>query len=142
MNALSKFAQEQRESWDEQLVKVIYSYNTAATWCTPFEVIFGRKANLPIDFMLLPPSPGSLGTQSRVPGPWVAGPGSSGPWVPGPGSSGPLFIVSQRGHYKQWTQVPGSLGPRPGSLIPGPWVPSPWSQVPGSPVPGPRVHCL
>ena len=53
MNALSKFAQECRESWDEQLVEVVYSYNTAvqeSTRHTPFEVMFGRKANLPIDF--------------------------------------------------------------------------------------------
>lgn len=53
MNALSKFAQEKRESWDEQLVEVVYSYNTAvqeSTRHSPFEVMFGRKANLPIDF--------------------------------------------------------------------------------------------
>jgi len=53
VNALSKFAQEKRESWDEQLVEVVYSYNTAvqeSTRHSPFEVMFGRKANLPIDF--------------------------------------------------------------------------------------------
>ena len=53
MNALSKFAQEKRESWYEQLVEVVYSYNTAvqeSTRRSPFEVMFGRKANLPIDF--------------------------------------------------------------------------------------------
>jgi len=53
VNALSKFAQEKRESWDEQLVEVVYSYNTAvqeSTRRSPFEVMFGRKANLPIDF--------------------------------------------------------------------------------------------
>jgi len=53
VNALSKFAQEKRESWDEQLVEVVYSYITAvqeSTWHSPFKVMFGRKANLLIDF--------------------------------------------------------------------------------------------
>ncbi len=55
VNALSKFAQECRESWDEheQLAEVVYSYTTAvqeSTRHTPFVVMFGRKANLPIDF--------------------------------------------------------------------------------------------
>lgn len=53
VNALSKFAQEHRESWDEHLAEVVYSYNTAvqeSTRHSPFEVMFGRKGNLPIDF--------------------------------------------------------------------------------------------
>ena len=53
VNALSKFAQKHRESWDEQLAEVVYAYNTAvqeSTKRTPFEVMFGRKENLPIDF--------------------------------------------------------------------------------------------
>ena len=53
VNALSKFSHECRESWDEHLAEVVYSYNTAvqeSTRHTPFEVMFGRKGNLPIDF--------------------------------------------------------------------------------------------
>ena len=53
MRALSKFSQECRESWDEHLAEVVYNYNTAvqeSTRHTPFEVMFGRRGNLPIDF--------------------------------------------------------------------------------------------
>ena len=53
VRALSKFSQECRESWDEHLSEVVYNYNTAvqeSTHHTPFEVMFGRRGNLPIDF--------------------------------------------------------------------------------------------
>lgn len=53
INSLSKFAQEDRNMWDEKLGEVVYAYNTAmqeSTKFTPFEAMFGRIARLPIDF--------------------------------------------------------------------------------------------
>ena len=44
---------EHRETWDEFLGGAVYSYNTAvqeSTKHTPFEAMFGRRGNLPIDF--------------------------------------------------------------------------------------------
>ena len=52
VNSLSKYAQECRESWDENLQEVVYGYNTsvqASTKFTPFEAMFGRVAVLPVD---------------------------------------------------------------------------------------------
>ena len=53
VNALSKYAKEHREAWDEHLGEVVYSYNTAvqeSTKHTQFEAMYGRRAKLPIDF--------------------------------------------------------------------------------------------
>ena len=53
MNSLAKFAQENRDTWDEKLPEVVYAYNTAvqeSTKHTPFEAMFGRMARLPVDF--------------------------------------------------------------------------------------------
>ena len=53
VNSLSKFAQEDRQMWDVKLGEVVYAYNTAvqeSTKHTPFEVMFGRMARLPVDF--------------------------------------------------------------------------------------------
>ena len=53
VNALSKFAQENRYLWDTKLAEVVYAYNTAvqeSTKHTPFEAMFGRMARLPVDF--------------------------------------------------------------------------------------------
>ena len=52
VNALSKFAQTDRDSWDEKLGEVVFAYNTAmqeSSKHTPFEVMFGRIARLPVD---------------------------------------------------------------------------------------------
>ena len=52
-HSLSKFAQEDRQMWDVKLGEVVYAYNTAvqeSTKHTPFEVMFGRMARLPVDF--------------------------------------------------------------------------------------------
>ena len=52
VNSLSKYTQEYRESWDENLQEVVYGYNTsvqASTKFTPFEAMFGRVAVLPVD---------------------------------------------------------------------------------------------
>ena len=53
VNAVAKFAQESRDTWDERIGEVVYAYNTSvheSTKHTPFEVMFGRMAKLPIDF--------------------------------------------------------------------------------------------
>ena len=52
VNAIAKFAQQSRVDWDEKLPEVVYAYNTAvheSTKHTPFEVMFGRMARLPVD---------------------------------------------------------------------------------------------
>lgn len=52
VNSLAKFAQDTRETWDENVGEVVYSYNTAlqeSTKHTPFESMFGRVAILPVD---------------------------------------------------------------------------------------------
>ena len=52
-NSLAKYAQGNREAWDETLQEVVYAYNTAvqeSTKHTPFEAMFGRVARLPVDF--------------------------------------------------------------------------------------------
>lgn len=49
---LRKYVQENRENWDAYLDTCTFSYNTSrheSTLYTPFEVMFGRKARLPID---------------------------------------------------------------------------------------------
>ena len=53
INSLSKFAQEARSRWDENLPEVVYAYNTAvqeSSRHTPFEAMFGWQAKLPINF--------------------------------------------------------------------------------------------
>ena len=52
-NTISKFAQKNRESWDEKLPEIVYSYNSAvheSSKHTPFEAMFGRVPKLPVDF--------------------------------------------------------------------------------------------
>ena len=52
MDSLSKYAQEYRESWNENFQEVLYGYNTsveASTKFTSFEAMFGRVAVLPVD---------------------------------------------------------------------------------------------
>lgn len=53
INSLSKFVQDDRDTWDQHLQEVVYAYNTSvqeSTKHTPFEAMFGRIARLPIDF--------------------------------------------------------------------------------------------
>ena len=52
-NTISKFAQQNHESWDEKLPEIVYSYNSAvheSSKHTPFEAMFGRVPKLPVDF--------------------------------------------------------------------------------------------
>ena len=52
INSLTKFAHDNRDTWDENLGEVVYSYSTAvqeSTKHTPFESMFGRVAVLPVD---------------------------------------------------------------------------------------------
>ena len=49
---LAKFIHERKNKWDEFLDTCVYAYNTSvheSTHFTPFEVMFGRKAVLPVD---------------------------------------------------------------------------------------------
>ena len=51
-HSLAKFAQDKHETWDENIGEVVYSYNTAvqeSTKHTPFELMFGQMAILPVD---------------------------------------------------------------------------------------------
>ena len=47
-----KFTNDRKDQWDDFLDTCVYSYNTAkheSTNYTPFELMFGRKAILPLD---------------------------------------------------------------------------------------------
>lgn len=47
-----KFTTNRKEQWDEFLQTCVFAYNTAkheSTHYTPFELMFGRKAILPVD---------------------------------------------------------------------------------------------
>lgn len=49
---LVKFAASKKNQWDEFLDTCVFAYNTSrheSTCFTPFELMFGRKATLPID---------------------------------------------------------------------------------------------
>ena len=49
---LVKFVSEKKENWDEYLDTCVYAYNTSvheSTSFSPFEVMYGRRAVLPID---------------------------------------------------------------------------------------------
>ena len=51
-NMLIKFTGTQKETWDEHLDFCVFAYNTSrqeSTQCSPFEVMFGRLARLPIE---------------------------------------------------------------------------------------------
>ena len=62
-NMLSKFVQENKEIWDGFLDTCTFVYNTShheSTLHTPFEVMFGRQAVLPIDLDMEKQSPEQL----------------------------------------------------------------------------------
>ena len=51
-NMIVKFVQDKKEMWDEYLDTCVYAYNTSvhdSTTISPFEVMFGQRAILPID---------------------------------------------------------------------------------------------
>ena len=51
-NMLIKYVQKKQDQWDEYLDTCAFSYNTSvqeSTHYSPFELMFGRKATLPID---------------------------------------------------------------------------------------------
>ena len=51
-NMLVKYANNKREEWDVYLDTCVYAYNTSvqeSTRFSPFEVMYGRKATLPIE---------------------------------------------------------------------------------------------
>jgi len=45
---LVKFVNERKYNWDERLESCPFAYNTASHDSTPFKLMFGRKALLPI----------------------------------------------------------------------------------------------
>ncbi len=50
--SLATICDKKRTNWDQQLSKLVFSYNTsrhASTKLTPFELMFGRVAKLPFD---------------------------------------------------------------------------------------------
>lgn len=50
--SLCKLVNEQGNNWDQFIPGVLFAYHTsvhASTKCTPFEVMYGRKAKLPLD---------------------------------------------------------------------------------------------
>ena len=54
---LSKAAMGHKEMWDEFIDSAVFAYNTStheSTAYSPFEVIFGRKARLPVGADLRP----------------------------------------------------------------------------------------
>ena len=53
VNALAKYAQDNRATWDSNLKEIVYAYNTAvqeSSQHTPFKAMFGRIARLPVDY--------------------------------------------------------------------------------------------
>ncbi len=49
---LVKFANENKKTWDEHLDHCLFAYNTSrheSSLYSPFEVMFGRKAIIPIE---------------------------------------------------------------------------------------------
>lgn len=49
---LIKYCHQNKETWDEHLHHCLFAYNTSqheSTHFSPFEVMFGRKATLPIE---------------------------------------------------------------------------------------------
>ena len=51
-NMLHKYIQEKKEKWDDYLDTCSFAYNTSKhepTKFTPFEIMFGRKAILPLN---------------------------------------------------------------------------------------------
>jgi hypothetical protein len=53
--ALTSLVNERMDDWDKLLPYIQLSYNTsvkATTKCTPFELMFGRAARLPLDLII------------------------------------------------------------------------------------------
>ena len=49
---LVKFTATKKDMWDEHLDSCVFAYNTShqeSTLCSPFEVMFGRCARLPVE---------------------------------------------------------------------------------------------
>ena len=66
LNMLSIVAKDQEQDWDLHLPLVMMAYRTSvqeSTGATPFSLMFGREARLPIDVMFGPP-PGEESTSS------------------------------------------------------------------------------
>ena len=63
-NMLVKFVHSKKETWSSFLDTCVFAYNTSrheSTRFTPFELMFGRRATLPIDLELQKASPKEVG---------------------------------------------------------------------------------
>ena len=52
---LRTLPQEKKKKWPKYLPQVLYAYNTTdhqSTGYSPYELMFGQKAQLPVDFLL------------------------------------------------------------------------------------------
>ena len=57
-NMIVKYVSSRKEIWDEYLDTCVFAYNTSrheSSLHTPFEVMFGRKAVIPIELTYLDP---------------------------------------------------------------------------------------
>ncbi len=49
---LTKFSNGDKAAWDEHIVQCLFAYNTSrhdSSQYSPFEIMFGRKATIPIE---------------------------------------------------------------------------------------------
>jgi hypothetical protein len=55
MNMVKKLVQDKKEDWDLSLVQAVFGYNISKnSWrqLSPFQIVFGRNPNIPIDVLL------------------------------------------------------------------------------------------
>jgi hypothetical protein len=65
---LVKLVYDKKDHWDKVLDTCVYAYNTSvheSTSFTPFELMFGRKAVLPVDVEFSTKDPATLLTENR-----------------------------------------------------------------------------
>jgi hypothetical protein len=52
-NILTKIVSMNKKNWSKKLIEVVWAYNITwktTTWLTPFELVYGKKSMLPIEF--------------------------------------------------------------------------------------------
>ena len=71
-NAIAKFSQEDRFSWDVNILEIVYAYNTSvqdSTNYSPFQAMYGRIARLPIDININIINPSEQLQNNELPSP-------------------------------------------------------------------------
>ena len=71
-NAIAKFSQEDRFSWDVNILEIVYAYNTSvqdSTSYSPFQAMYGRIARLPIDININVINPSEQLQNNKLPNP-------------------------------------------------------------------------